>query len=177
MPSRIDPATGKVRRGVSNGNERGGSESRRRRKVWLLETYAANRQLIRVEWNSGEVTIEDYAVAADLLLEGKEIFGLHSVELVPTCRCYRCGVLLWFGTMTVDRIHPGWKKTKKWPKGGTYVRTNIRPACLSCNSETGGGMANNGAIKKGQKVTGRRGHRPALVIVDETAEFMVASSG
>lgn len=49
----------------------------------------------------------------------------------PICRCYRCGVPLTFNTLTVDRIVPGCK-------GGTYARTNIRPACGACNSETGG---------------------------------------
>lgn len=71
------------------------------------------------------------------------------------CRCYRCGGLLynpddrpstdghaviWEGTfykvqpLTIDRIIPG-------VKGGTYRRTNIRPACGLCNSETGGALA------------------------------------
>jgi hypothetical protein len=48
-----------------------------------------------------------------------------------TCRCYRCGWLLTESTVTVDRVVPG-------AKGGRYVRTNIRPACAGCNSETGG---------------------------------------
>lgn len=47
-----------------------------------------------------------------------------------TCRCYRCGELLDINTVTVDRIIPG-------AKGGRYVRSNIRPACGKCNSETG----------------------------------------
>jgi hypothetical protein len=48
-----------------------------------------------------------------------------------TCRCYRCGTLLNEETVTVDRITPGCL-------GGRYVRSNIRPACGRCNSETGG---------------------------------------
>lgn len=52
---------------------------------------------------------------------------------VPACRCYRCGDLLTADTVTVDRIIPGCK-------GGTYRRNNIRPACGSCNSETGGSL-------------------------------------
>lgn len=47
-----------------------------------------------------------------------------------TCRCYRCGLLLSVDTVTVDRIVPGCR-------GGRYVRSNIRPACARCNSETG----------------------------------------
>lgn len=48
------------------------------------------------------------------------------------CRCYRCGVGLTADTVTVDRIEPGCQ-------GGTYRRSNIRPACATCNSTTGGG--------------------------------------
>lgn len=61
------------------------------------------------------------------------------------CRCYRCGVLLsdaeqllaqilGVEAITVDRIVPG-------VRGGRYVRSNIRPACADCNSETGGALA------------------------------------
>lgn len=53
--------------------------------------------------------------------------------VTPTCRCYRCGKLLGFKTVTVDRIVPGCR-------GGRYVRNNIRPACSTCNSETGGAV-------------------------------------
>ena len=56
------------------------------------------------------------------------------------CRCYRCGVLLDEESLTVDRIVPGCL-------GGKYVRTNIRPACSECNSETGGALATNKAPK------------------------------
>lgn len=48
-----------------------------------------------------------------------------------TCRCYRCGRVLTADTVTVDRVVPGCR-------GGRYVRSNIRPACAGCNSETGG---------------------------------------
>lgn len=36
-------------------------------------------------------------------------------------------------TLTVDRIVPGCK-------GGTYRRSNIRPACMPCNSTHGGAL-------------------------------------
>lgn len=49
------------------------------------------------------------------------------------CRCYRCGILLDYSRLTVDRIIPG-------ARGGTYRRNNIRPACAQCNSETGGSV-------------------------------------
>lgn len=117
-----------VTRGVSNGNERGSAEDRRRRKEWLLETYRADIDLVVSE--GGECLM--------VVPLGK---GLKA------CRCYRCGKPLWFGTLTTDRIVPGCK-------GGTYRRTNIRPACSGCNSETGGPLAK----AKIKKVTGRRGH-------------------
>lgn len=50
-----------------------------------------------------------------------------------TCRCYRCGKILRNDSVTVDRIVPGCH-------GGRYVRSNIRPACAECNSETGGSL-------------------------------------
>lgn len=49
-----------------------------------------------------------------------------NIEGQPTCRCYRCGVLLTEATMTIDRILPG-------KAGGGYRRNNIRPACGPCN--------------------------------------------
>jgi len=54
-----------------------------------------------------------------------------------TCACYRCGATLDESTITVDRIVPG-------RDGGTYRRSNIRPACGRCNSETGGALARKG---------------------------------
>jgi hypothetical protein len=51
-----------------------------------------------------------------------------------TCPCYRCGIELTDATITVDRIKPG-------KASGRYVRSNIRPACGPCNSETGGALA------------------------------------
>lgn len=47
-----------------------------------------------------------------------------------SCLCYHCGELFTVDTVTVDRIIPGCR-------GGRYVRSNIRPACADCNSETG----------------------------------------
>lgn len=65
-------------------------------------------------------------------------------DLPGFVRCYRCGCLLHnpddpemlrLGVdskpLSVDRITPGCQ-------GGTYRRTSIRPACLRCNSSTGG---------------------------------------
>lgn len=100
-----------VTRGTTNGNVRGSSYDRRRRRAYLMMAYASD--------------VEGFV------------------------RCYRCGCLLYnedapplegwdptawimagYATLTVDRIVPG-------IHGGTYRRTNIRPACGPCNSETG----------------------------------------
>lgn len=51
-----------------------------------------------------------------------------------TCPCYRCGAEVDATTITVDRVVPG-------RDGGRYTRDNIRPACGTCNSETGGALA------------------------------------
>lgn len=60
--------------------------------------------------------------------------------------CYRCGVKLFNQDdvpvdldptalrLSIDRIVPG-------VAGGGYRRNNIRPACLPCNSSTGGALA------------------------------------
>lgn len=100
-------------RGTTNGNARGGSDARRRRREWLLLTYRANED--KPLWFG---TTPGF---------GSVPFG----EGIPACRCYRCGNLLTVDTLTVDRIIPGCR-------GGTYRRNNIRPACGACNSETGG---------------------------------------
>lgn len=94
------------RRSSSNGNESSSAEDRRRRKLWLLDTFRADVDVIQFVAGS-----------------------THEVPLgqgEPACRCYRCGDLLIFCTLTVDRIIPG-------KKGGTYRRNNIRPACGTCN--------------------------------------------
>lgn len=112
-----------ARRGTTNRNARGSSESRRRRRVWLVETYRAN-----VDYPE----VPEYAERA-LVAPGPVHFGAALGHGVPACRCYRCGCLLTVDTVTVDRIIPGCK-------GGTYRRNNIRPACGTCNSETGGAL-------------------------------------
>lgn len=58
----------------------------------------------------------------------------QAVEGEGLVHCYRCGDLLDWFLLTVDRIIPGCL-------GGTYRRSNIRPACGDCNSETGGRLA------------------------------------
>jgi 5-methylcytosine-specific restriction endonuclease McrA len=114
-----------VTRGTTNRNNRGSSENRRRRREWLVETYRADVDLLLTPLGTvyGTVTVsaehESWAATATR----------HAA-----CRCYRCGHLLTVDTVTVDRIIPGCL-------GGTYRRDNIRPACGTCNSSTGGQLA------------------------------------
>jgi 5-methylcytosine-specific restriction endonuclease McrA len=64
----------------------------------------------------------------------RKVFLLTKFGDGETCACYRCGCELDIRTVTADRIIP--KRN-----GGRYTRDNIRPACGSCNSETGGMLA------------------------------------
>jgi 5-methylcytosine-specific restriction endonuclease McrA len=107
-----------VRRGTSNGNDRGSSYTRAARRAWLVETYRA------------DVDLDSFERIGKAAMYG---CALGSGE--PACRCYRCGTLLSVDTVTVDRIIPG-------ALGGTYRRNNIRPACGTCNSSTGGALGN-----------------------------------
>lgn len=117
-----------VPRGTTNRNARGGSEDRRRRREWLVETYRANQDL----------RIDQVEIDGQLFDHPR---GVWHGDGQPACRCYRCGDLLTVDTVTVDRIVPGCK-------GGTYRRNNIRPACGSCNSETGGALASRPAARR-----------------------------
>ena len=133
---RTHNSDGQRARGSSNGNDRCNVEQRRKRRAWLLETYAADVTLVRVEWEDGEV-LYDHREGVEWWKSQINILPLSnmpdviSVEEVPTARCYRCGELLHDGTITVDRIHPK-------AHGGAYTRDNVRPTCGSCNSITGG---------------------------------------
>lgn len=106
-----------ARRGTTNGNARGGSDDRRRRREWLVQTFRADYDVIQ---------IEDQFRTGEFVTIPVEVNGGG----LPACRCYRCGKLLTADTLTVDRIVPGCQ-------GGTYARNNIRPACGTCNSSTG----------------------------------------
>lgn len=122
-----------VSRGTTNGNARGSAATRRRRKEWLIETYRANKMVVIIHNPDTEEawTTSTYGDASGLV-QLQESWG-RTAKAKLACRCYRCGDLLTVDTVTVDRIVPGCR-------GGTYRRNNIRPACGSCNSETGGGQ-------------------------------------
>jgi len=109
-------------------SSRGNPTDRQRRKLYLLDTYAADVDVVTVACNG-------------VLLEGAGPIQLRLVETFPqryqivgdpqpACRCYRCGKLLTYETLTVDRIVPGCR-------GGTYRRSNIRPSCSDCATVTG----------------------------------------
>lgn len=109
------------RRSSSNGNESGSAEDRRRRKLWLLETFRADVDAWVFSFSDGSISVvEPNTWPSETLLNP----FVRSLRMA--CRCYRCGRLLIFETLTVDRIIPG-------KKGGTYRRNNIRPACGTCN--------------------------------------------
>lgn len=108
-------------RGTTNGNARGNAEDRRRRRAFLVETYRADVDVL----HGAELEV----IAAVPISDGRG--ALEGDGWRKACRCYRCGELLTVDTVTVDRIVPGCR-------GGRYVRNNIRPACATCNSETGG---------------------------------------
>ena len=110
-------------RGTTNSNVRGSSYTRRRRREWLIATYRADVDVIRAGLHPDDSCYADSTLGHPI--------GMCPACSEPTCRCYRCGALLTVDTVTVDRIVPGCQ-------GGTYRRTNIRPACALCNSETGG---------------------------------------
>lgn len=124
-----------ARRGTTNRNDRGGSEDRRRRREWLVRTYRADRDVVLIETSlPGPMVIP-------------VLVGTEGAQ--PACRCYRCGVLLTAETVTADRIVPGCE-------GGTYRRSNIRPACLTCNETTGRALGNARTAAKRAVGKGRR---------------------
>jgi 5-methylcytosine-specific restriction endonuclease McrA len=121
------------KRATASRNERGSAEDRRRRREWLLTTYRADRDVhplveqLVLGIAAGDVTVLPAGIRL-WLLDGVP-FGAGRAA----CRCFRCGRLLTLLTLTVDRIVPGCR-------GGTYRRSNIRPACIGCNRELGQGL-------------------------------------
>lgn len=143
-------APARRRRGTTNRDVRGNSADRRRRREWIVANYRSDVSVIEVRWIDGQVTRwypDDPPMQAAWLAGVEDDDAAVTVDLLPTCRCYRCSALLTVDTVSVDRIIPG-------AEGGTYGgpvrdqrdgRTNVRPACLDCQSETGGVL---GAARK-----------------------------
>lgn len=142
-------------RGTSNGNERGNNVTRKQRKLWLLETYAADVTLKQIRYTDGTLSaVQSFVVDIDTLLTYPMV---EEVIEYPTARCYRCGCLLWMETVTVDRIKPGcfggrYRTPRQDNKEGV---TNVRPACALHNSSTGGALA-NGKQHKAAKTRARK---------------------
>jgi len=113
-----------TRRGTTNRNVRGNSEDRRRRREYLVATYAADMVYFEHPEKEDRVVVMDRTPQAKQLEE----WGWTKYHL---CRCYRCGKLLDVNSVSPDKIKPQ-------ALGGTYRRENIRPACDGCQSLTGG---------------------------------------
>lgn len=150
------PRTKTTRRGTSNSDKRGSSYDRRARRARLVDRFRADRDLLAIRQHDQDGNpvppyliaadpCEDPEVALELLVESSRY--VTAALVVPAARCYACGALLhagftWpgdldseavEGTLTCDRIIPA-------AEGGTYVDTNLRPACARHNSSTGGAL-------------------------------------
>lgn len=138
----IDPATGKHRRGTSNGNSRGNTATRKARREYLVLAYRADVDVVLPGSIAELIEIGRHRYFSGISdRRSDEPWPIELGLGVPACRCYRCGTLLTVDTVTVDRIIPGCK-------GGTYRRNNIRPACGPCNSLTGGALASRPTPKR-----------------------------
>lgn len=73
-----------------------------------------------------------------------------------TAPCAGCGRPLFWSEMTRDRY------PKPGRKGGRYVRGNIRPMCLSCNSSEGARQAALERAERAAKHEARLARRRAL---------------
>jgi len=123
-----------TRRGTSNRDVRGGTPARRARRAWLLSTYASDvpgfcrcYRCGGLLYNPDDMPV--WIVDVEEAEDGTRLAAFPDPKPEPGEPRYT--VAEWVRPLTVDRIIPGCQ-------GGTYVRTNIRPACGGCNSETGG---------------------------------------
>lgn len=115
-----------TRRGTSNGNDRGSSYDRRKRRAFLVECYASNIPGLTRCYRCG------------LPLFNPDDSATGGLPYYPPEFIITYGTQVWSAKpLTVDRIIPGCQ-------GGTYRRNNIRPACGDCNSETGGALSRRG---------------------------------
>lgn len=122
-------------RGTSNADDRGSAEARRQRKRWLFEVWAAdvvhlsNEQIERLDVIEG-------GPSAWVQWDAQSSLWILPIDKAPAgvgaalVRCFRCGHLLTWETVEVDRIKPGCE-------GGRYTRNNIRPCCPKDNTYLG----------------------------------------
>ena len=119
-------------RGTTNGNARGSSYERRRRRAWIMEAWASDLPgFVRCYRCGGFLFNPDAppaAVAAMLTAYGEAVALGHLARVLSTY------------PLTIDRIIPGCL-------GGTYRRNNIRPVCGPCNSHTGGALRSPATTK------------------------------
>ena len=125
-------------RGTSNTNDRGSAEARRQRKRWLFETWGADVDVV----TPAEMDDLDYEFFMDGLDDLSRV-GLFTAFITdgvyvlpkglgrPAVRCFRCGRLLDWDSVEIDRIKPGCE-------GGRYHKNNIRPVCGPCNKVLAG---------------------------------------
>lgn len=111
-------------RGTSNGNARGGTTARRARRAWLMTAYASDVPGFARCFHCGVLLFSsDYPPPCIIADTGRgEVAVEDSTGEIRRAR-----------PLSIDRIIPGCQ-------GGTYDRTNIRPACVPCNSSLGGGV-------------------------------------
>lgn len=119
-------STAKVTRGTTNKNDRGSNEDRRRRRAWVMKTWASDiPETFRCFRCGGLLYNEDTPPnSTHFEWSGEALYHIERLD-ITVARYKRVTPL------TIDRIVPGCQ-------GGTYRRTNIRPACGTCNSSTGG---------------------------------------
>ena len=67
------------------------------------------------------------------------LLAVYECDVRGHVRCWRCGTLLDAHSMTVDRIFPA-------SAGGTYYRSNCRPACAKCNVTVGDRSKNHAKL-------------------------------
>ena len=101
------------------------TETRRRRRAWIMEAWAADVPGLVRCYRCGKHLYNPDTPPVPLMVDGDVLVvsgNQHDyTQAAP---------------LTVDRIIPGCK-------GGTYRRDNVRPACADCNSVTGGGLRSN----------------------------------
>ncbi len=113
-------------RGTTNGNARGSSYERRRRRAWIMENWASDLPGF----------VRCYRCGVLLYNPDDEAVEVGTGLGYPARWVIREGNLYTASALTIDRIVPGCQ--------GTYRRNNIRPACGGCNSETGGATRRKG---------------------------------
>lgn len=143
------------RRSTSSKDKQGSSEDRRRRRAWLVTTFRANVDVLLVGADRVRFDPVDEAAQDDLVRTWGSLG--YDVVPVPACRCFHCGRLLTEDEVSPDRIVPGCVKTAMFPNGGTYVRHNIRPACLEHNIKLGSRLGHERRASNGARVASPRG--------------------